>query len=135
MRKLTATFAAGVLTVVLTACSAASGPGGNAESSEAAVHTITAEEAKSMMEEGDVTVVDVRTAEEYAQGHVPDAINIPNEDIGEESPEALPQKDAILLIYCRSGRRSAQAAKKLAALGYENIYDFGGIIDWPYETE
>lgn len=135
MKKIAAAIAAGILTVALTACGASSNQDETKESSETAVHTITAEEAKSMMEEGSVTIVDVRTAEEYAQGHVPDAINIPNENIGDEAPAELPEKDATLLVYCRSGRRSAQAAKKLAGLGYENIYDFGGIIDWPYETE
>jgi len=88
------------------------------------------------MESGDpVAVVDVRTAEEYAEAHIPGAILLPNEDIGDTAPEQLPVLDAEILIYCRSGNRSAQAAKKLVALGYTNVSDFGGMIDWPYETE
>lgn len=100
-----------------------------------AYHKISAEEAKEMMDEGGVTVVDVRTPEEYAGGHVPGAVNVPNEEIGDGQPEALADKDATILVYCRSGRRSKDAADKLVKQGYENLYDFGGIIDWPYETE
>ena len=81
------------------------------------------------MESGDpVAVVDVRTAEEYAEAHIPGAILLPNEDIGDTAPEQLPVLDAEILIYCRSGNRSAQAAKKLVALGYTNVSDFGGML-------
>lgn len=104
-------------------------------SEEDPYHKITADEAKKMMEEGGVTVVDVRTAEEYEQKHIPGAILVPNESIKEEQPEALPDLDAVLLIHCRTGVRSKQASDKLASLGYRHIYDFGGIVDWPYETE
>ena len=110
------------------------GGAGGQKGGEDAYHKITAEEAKAMMDEGGVTIVDVRTAEEYGQGHVPGAVLLPNEDIGDADPEALPDKDAVLLVYCRSGRRSKAASDKLVALGYENVYDFGGIIDWPYDT-
>ena len=96
--------------------------------------TIDAAQGKKMMDEQTVTVVDVRTAEEYAGGHVPAAVNVANEDIGTEPPAALTDKDAALLVYCRSGRRSRDAVKKLAEMGYTNLYDMGGIIDWPYET-
>lgn len=99
-----------------------------------AYHKITAEEAKKMMDEGGVTIVDVRTEEEYKEGHVPDAILVPNETIADEPPEALPDQDAKLLVYCRSGRRSKDASDKLVEMGYQNVYDFGGIIDWPYDT-
>lgn len=98
-------------------------------------HKITAEEAMNMMEEGKVTIVDVRTREEYNSGHIKNAMLVPVEQIGEDSLEELPDKKAVLLVYCRSGRRSRQAADKLVELGYEQVYDFGGIIDWPYETE
>jgi rhodanese-related sulfurtransferase len=82
-----------------------------------------------------VTVVDVRTQAEYEQGHIPDAILVPNETISTtQKPDALPDLDATILVYCRSGNRSAQAARKLVALGYVNVYDFGGIIDWPYDV-
>ncbi|NCB62807.1 MAG: rhodanese-like domain-containing protein [Clostridia bacterium] len=97
-------------------------------------HKITAEEANKMMEEQEVTIVDVRTKAEYEEGHVPGAVLIPNESIGSEPPEALTDKEANLLVYCRSGRRSKEAADKLLALGYQNVYDFGGIIDWPYDV-
>ena len=97
--------------------------------------TLTAEEAKARMDSGDpVTVVDVRTATEYADGHIEGALLLPNEEIGTTPPSLLPDKDAEILLYCRSGNRTQQAAKKLTAMGYTNVYDFGGIIDWPYET-
>ena len=105
------------------------------ENMEAAYHKITAEEAKKMMDEGGVTVVDVRRADEYAAKHIPGAILVPNESIKEEQPEALPDKDAVLLIHCRTGIRSKDASDKLVAMGYKNVYDFGGINDWTYETE
>ena len=77
--------------------------------------------------------VDVRTREEYDGGNIENAVLVPNESIGSEMPEALPDKEATLLIYCRSGRRSKEAAQKLLSLGYQSVYDFGGVIDWPYE--
>ena len=98
--------------------------------------TITAEDAKARMDSGDpVTVVDVRTDREYEEGHIPGALLLPVGQIGETPPALLPDLDAEILIYCRSGVRSAEAAEKLAALGYTNVSDFGGILDWPYETE
>lgn len=102
---------------------------------EGAYHKITAEEAKEMMDAGGVTVVDVRTEEEYAEKHIPDAVLVPNETIGEEQPELLPDLDAVLLVHCRTGVRSRQASDKLVELGYKNVYDFGGIVSWPYDTE
>ena len=100
--------------------------------SKAAYHKISAEEAYEMMISQEI-VVDVRTREEYDVGHIENAVLVPNESIGSEMPEALPDKEATLLIYCRSGRRSKDAAQKLLALEYQNVYDFGGVIDWPYE--
>lgn len=97
-------------------------------------HKISASKAKSMMEEGTVVIVDVRTLAEYNEGHIEGAILIPNETIGSTAPSALPDKEAVILIYCRSGNRSKQAADKLVAMGYAKIYDFGGIIDWTYGT-
>ena len=95
---------------------------------------ISQEEAKEMMARDDgYVVVDVRRQDEYDAGHIPGAILIPNESIGCDSPEALPDYDQIILIYCRSGNRSKQAAEKLASMGYTNIYEFGGIIDWTGE--
>ena len=100
---------------------------------KAAYHKISAEEAYEMMVSQEVVIVDVRTPEEYDGGHIPNAILVPNESIGDVMPEALPDKEATLLIYCRSGRRSKEASEKLLKLGYKSIYEFGGIIDWPYE--
>ena len=91
---------------------------------KATYQKISTEEAYEMMVSQEVVVVDVRTREEY---------DVPNESIGSEMPEALPDKEATLLVYCRSGRRSKDAAQKLLALGYQSVYDFGGVIDWPYE--
>lgn len=105
------------------------------EARDSVYHKITAEEAKEMMEQGGVTIVDVRREDEYTQGHIPGALLLPNEEIGDSQPEALPDKDAVLLVYCRTGVRSRQASDKLLKLGYKNIYDMGGITDWQYETE
>ena len=93
------------------------------------------EEAIAMMEEETgYILLDVRTPEEFAQKHIPGAINVPNETIGTEEIPELPNKDQLILVYCRSGNRSKQASEKLAALGYTNIVEFGGINDWPGET-
>ena len=96
---------------------------------------ITAEEAKKIMDtESEYVILDVRTEEEFAQGHIPGAILIPDYEIREEAESSLPDKDALILVYCRSGRRSKNAAQILLELGYTNIREFGGILDWPYET-
>lgn len=95
---------------------------------------ITAQEAKNKIDEGGVTVVDVRTLDEYEEGHIAGAVVVPVESIGEELPKELPDLDAVLLVHCRSGVRSKAASEKLIDLGYKNVYDFGGIKDWTYET-
>lgn len=98
-------------------------------------HALSVQEAKALMDSGDtITIVDVRTQEEYETGHIPGALLIPNETISDQQPELLPDQSAVILVYCRSGNRSRQASGKLAAMGYTGVYDFGGIIDWPYET-
>lgn len=92
---------------------------------------ISQEQAAQMMDNDDGhIIVDVRTREEYDGGHVPNAICIPNESIGDTQPEELPDLGQIILVYCRSGRRSKEAAQKLFDIGYTNVYEFGGIIDW-----
>lgn len=96
--------------------------------------TITADEAKKMIDEGNVTVVDVRTQAEYDEAHLPGALCVPLDTIGSEKIAELPD-DEPLLVYCRTGVRSKLAAEKLAAIGYARVYDLGGIRDWPYETE
>ncbi len=97
--------------------------------------TITAEEAKLLMDKSEVTVVDVRTQEEYNAQHIPQAILVPLDQIQSGNFENLPDKSATLLVYCRSGNRSSTAADLLAENGYTDVYDFGGIIDWNYEVE
>ena len=97
---------------------------------------ITAQEAKVLMDtEKDYIILDVRTQEEYDQGHIPGAMLIPNTEIETKAEEVLMDKDQLLLVYCRSGRRSKLASEILVELGYTNIKEFGGIIDWPYEIE
>ena len=96
---------------------------------------ISMEEAIAMMEENtDYVILDVRTHEEFEELHIPGAICVPNEDIGTDDIPQLPDKEQLILVYCRSGNRSKQASEKLAAMGYSNVYEFGGIIDWPGET-
>ena len=96
---------------------------------------ISMTDAVTMMEEGSgYIILDVRTPEEFAERHIPGAINIPNETISTEEIPELPNKDQLILVYCRSGNRSKQASEKLVALGYTNIVEFGGINDWPGET-
>lgn len=96
---------------------------------------IDAETAIEWMErETNYVLLDVRTQQEYDDGHIPGAICIPNETIKDEKPDALPDKEQMIFVYCRSGNRSKQAAGKLAALGYTNVVEFGGIIDWPGEV-
>lgn len=96
---------------------------------------VSSEKAAQLMEDyDDEIVLDVRTPEEYAEAHIPGAINVPNEEIGEEPIAELPDKDQIILVYCRSGNRSKEAAQKLADQGYTNVIEFGGINDWHGET-
>ena len=117
--------------LLLTAC------GQDKENDQGAVYmNITAEEAKQIMdtEEGYI-ILDVRTREEYDAGHIPGATQISHEEIAEKAEDVLTDKNQLILVYCRSGRRSKIAAEALAELGYTNIKEFGGIIDWPYEVE
>ena len=128
MKKLIFLFLA---VMMLTAC------GQDKENNQGAAYVnITAEEAKEIMdsEEGYI-ILDVRTQEEYDHGHIPGAILIPNTEIEDRAEEVLTDKDQLILVYCRSGRRSQLAAEALVELGYTNIKEFGGILDWPYEVE
>ena len=102
---------------------------------EPSYRQITMTDAIAIMEqESGYIILDVRTVEEFSDKHIPGAVNIPNETIGTEDIPELPDKDQLILVYCRSGNRSKQASEKLAALGYTNIVEFGGINDWPGET-
>lgn len=102
--------------------------------SSSSVTKITAKEAKEMIDQdSSITILDVRTSEEYRTGHIEGAILLPDTDILEKAEETIADKSATILVYCRSGRRSALAAEDLAQLGYSKVYDFGGIIDWTYD--
>ena len=117
--------------MLLTAC------GQDKENSQEAVYVnITAEQAKDIMDSReDYIILDVRTQDEFDESRIPGAILIPYDEITEKAEDLLTDKDQLILVYCRSGRRSKLAAEALVELGYTNIKEFGGIIDWPYETE
>ena len=115
--------------MLLSSCTA---PGGSANS----YRQISMDEAVEMMKkESGYIILDVRRPDEYAEGHIPGAINAPNEDIGVAEILELPDKAQLILVYCRSGRRSKEASEKLVKLGYTHIVEFGGILDWKGEIE
>ena len=128
MKKLILLFLAMML---LTAC------GQDKENSQGAGYVnITAEQAKEIMDsQEDYIILDVRTQDEFDETHIPGAILIPHDEVTEKAEDLLTNKGQLILVYCRSGRRSKLAAEALVELGYTNIKEFGGIIDWPYETE
>ena len=110
--------------------------GKNDEENEVMIRYVSMNEITEIMEQNeDYIILDVRTEEEYAVGHIPNAICIPNETIDKSVIEKLPNKDQLILIYCRSGNRSKQAAEKLEKLGYTNLIEFGGIMDWNGKIE
>lgn len=120
-------IAAVCLALALAGCSPGSEP--------SAYRQVNAQTAMELMQtEENAQIVDVRTEAEYAEGHIPGAICIPNESIGADPIPELPDLDQTILVYCRSGRRSKQAAQKLADLGYTNVVEFGGILDWTGPT-
>jgi len=129
-----AVWIAAALAVLLLAGCAGGGmlPEGEAEAMPTYTQ-ISQEKAREMMAEGGCVVLDVRRPDEFAAGHIPGAVCIPNETIDREPPEALPDLGQRILIYCRSGRRSKEAAQKLADMGYTDLYEFGGILDWTGE--
>ena len=130
------------LSVLLSGCGSADSntmqaPAAKAQESKvtAEYHKITQEQAKERMTKNPKAIIlDVRTPQEYKDGHIDKAINVPNEDINTTPPKELPDKNAEILVYCRSGHRSKQASDKLVKMGYTNIYDFGGINTWTYGT-
>ncbi len=130
------------VSVLLSGCGSADSntmqaPAAKAQESKvtAEYHKITQEQAKERMTKNPkVIILDVRTPQEYKDGHIDKAINVPNEDINTTPPKELPDKNAEILVYCRSGHRSKQASDKLVKMGYTNIYDFGGINTWTYGT-
>ncbi len=116
------------LLLLLTGC------GGN--SADGSYQQITQEEAKEMIDTQEVIILDVREQDEYDDGHIPDAVLLPVGTIDEDTAaEVISRKDSVVLVYCRSGNRSKTASSTLAELGYTNVYEFGGINTWPYETE
>lgn len=127
MRKIIPLIAALAAALSLGGCSANDAP--------ITYTSIPASEAKALMDsETDYIILDVRTEKEYADGHIPDAILIPDYEITERAENELTDKSQLILVYCRSGRRSKNAAEKLAEMGYSNVKEFGGIIEWGYET-
>ena len=132
-RILVAVSVALMLIPLLVGCNAGGDDGRNSEKN--AYEQITPAEAKALMDsEPDSVILDVRTPAEFAAGHIAGAILIPDDEIGEKAESILTDKEQLILVYCRSGRRSKNAANELAALGYTNIKEFGGIMDWEYET-
>jgi len=129
MRK-SAIIASFAILLLLTGCGARQTP--EQELPKAEYIRITPEEALLMMSD-DVIILDVRTEEEYNSGHIQNAILIPHGEIRERAESELPDKNQVILVYCRSGARSETAARALIDMGYTNVYDFGGIINWPYE--
>ena len=112
------------------------GCAGTSNSQTNTYRSITMDEAVTMMaQETDYIILDVRRPDEFAAGHIPNAINVANETIGTAEIPELPDKDQLIMVYCRSGRRSKEASEKLVKLGYTNIVEFGGILDWKGEIE
>lgn len=123
-----------ILSVFIISGCATVGKEDNTKSTEnSRVIKMTAKEAKEEMGKGDVIILDVRTKEEYDSGHIENSILIPVNDIEKEVENIFKDKEQKILVYCRSGNRSSQASKLLVKMGYTNVYDFGGIKDWPYE--
>jgi len=135
MRKNIFVILAMIMILSLVGCDKNAAAGQAQNANETSYTQISMDEAVTMMEEEtDYIILDVRRPDEFADKHIPNAINVPNETIGEDEIPELPDKDQIILVYCRSGNRSKQASKKLAALGYTKVYEFGGINDWKGET-
>lgn len=128
-----------LISIILSGCGAPkqeSTPDVGQEPAAGTFEQITQEEAKRIMDtESGFIILDVREQDEYDGGHIPGAVLMPHEQVAELADELLSEKDQLILVYCRSGRRSKIAAQTLADLGYTNIKEFGGIIDWKYETE
>ena len=130
MNKITIVLLAILLIVTLSAC------GAKRDADASGYQSISQEDAKKLMEdEKDYVILDVRTKEEYDEVHIPGATLLPVDAVSEQAEEILPDKDQLILVYCRSGNRSKRAAKQLAKLGYTKVKEFGGINTWKYETE
>ena len=136
MKKISLLLTAVLGCISLTGCSAQNNNGTDAGKDKQNTYTqISQEEAKALMDnETNYIILDVRTEEEFSEGHIKGAILIPDYDVEKNAERILTNKDQLILVYCRSGRRSKNAASELAALGYTNVKEFGGIIDWKYGT-
>jgi len=145
MKKIIPAFLLGLLFLILISACSAVDQADRSTTEENAIETVekeeieqdryvklTPEEAKEMIDNEDVIILDVRREEEYRQGHIEGAILIPDYELDKLAEEKLPDKDATILVYCRSGNRSKLSSHLLIGMGYQNIYDFGGILDWPY---
>ena len=131
MKKLKGLIIMLLISLSLFGMTACDGENGKASTYE----QITAEQAKTIMDtEKDYIIIDARTKEEFAEGHIENAILIPEYEIKDRAVKELPDKEQLILVYCRSGRRSKIASEELVKLGYTNVKEFGGIIDWPYEV-
>lgn len=127
MKRILSLGLLGVLLLVMSGCQATS-------EGQLGYEMISAEDAKAIMDtESDFVLLDVRTEEEYAAGHIEGAVLLPDYEIRARAEEVLPNKEQTILVYCRSGRRSKNAAAELAEMGYRRVKEFGGILDWPYE--
>lgn len=128
MKKMNILFILSLLSISLVAC------GKDSSQSDEPYQTISSSDAKEMMDtDKNVLILDVRTLDEYESGHIQGAVLLPNTVIKDKAAEVIPDYSTTILVYCRSGNRSASASAELAEMGYTNVYDFGGIIDWPYE--
>lgn len=136
MKRIALVFIALAVPAVLSIAAGCSGTSARfANSSSSAFRQISQSEAQSMMErETGYIILDVRTQKEFARGHIPNAVNIPVEAIGDQPPAGLPDKNQLVMVYCRSGNRSKKAASKLAQMGYANVVEFGGLNTWPGEV-
>ena len=129
MRKIKLLITMILSAMLLSAC-------GSSGCSSSGYRRISMDEAVEMMKkESGYIILDVRRPDEYVEGHIPEAINVPNEEIGSVEIAELPSKSQLILVYCRSGRRSKEASEKLVKLGYTNVVEFGGILDWKGEIE
>jgi phage shock protein E len=117
-----------------TAVSGTTASAGESSSSASEYIKISASEAKALMDAGNVTILDVRSQEEFDAGHIAGAIRLAYGEFPDKLASVLPDKDATILVYCRSGHRSKIASDMLIEAGYTHVMDFGGIIDWPYEV-
>lgn len=133
MKRMVAALISAALTIAAVGCTAQPA---TAEKTTAEYRQVTAEEAKKLMDTGTgYVILDVRTEEEYAEGHIPNAVLLPDYEVAERAEKELPDKNQLILVYCRSGNRSKAASAALVRLGYTNVVEFGGIRNWPYETE